>query len=538
MRSVMAITLLGIIFGTFASEDLTCIATGLLIQRGQIGVGAGILACTTGIFAGDVGLWAIGRVFGRAALAWPWTARRLRGQNFENARDWLNRHAAGAIVASRFLPGTRFALYVVSGVLRLPGAVFMPWALVGTILWTPTIVLLTATLGDVFVGRIAPLVGSGWTSRLMVAGTIVLALRIARTAGSAAHRIRFAARVARWRRWEFWPMWLFYAPVAAWIGCLALRHRGLATITAANPGMPDGGVVGESKFDILSKLPRDAAIPSVRIPPAVADDRLSTLRALAGAKGWSLPFVLKPDVGQRGVGVRLARSWDDVRTYLAAVPDAVLAQPYHAGPFEAGVFYYRIPGAARGRIFSITDKQFPVLVGDGRSTIETLIWTHPRYRLQGDTFAARHRAILTLVLDDGERFPIAIAGNHCQGTTFRDGRHLIAPALERRIDEIAQAYPGFFVGRFDIRYSDVDAFMAGLDVSVVELNGVTAESTNIYDPQGSLLAAYRVLFRQWSIIFTVGAANRRVGAAISTSRRLVELVRTHLTRRITCAISD
>jgi membrane protein DedA with SNARE-associated domain len=63
------ITLLGIIFGTFASEDLTCIATGLLIQRGQVGVSAGILACTAGIFVGDVGLWAIGRVFGRAALA-------------------------------------------------------------------------------------------------------------------------------------------------------------------------------------------------------------------------------------------------------------------------------------------------------------------------------------------------------------------------------------------------------------------------------------------------------------------------------------
>ena len=111
------ITLLGLIFGTFASEDLTCIATGLLIQRGQIGVSAGILACAAGIFAGDVGLWAIGRVFGRAALAWPWTARRLRTQKVEDAHDWLERHAAGAIVASRFLPGTRFALYVMSGAL-------------------------------------------------------------------------------------------------------------------------------------------------------------------------------------------------------------------------------------------------------------------------------------------------------------------------------------------------------------------------------------------------------------------------------------
>src|SRR5438445_557471 len=106
--------LLAIMAGTLASEDLTCIATGLLIQRGEIGVTPGILACTAGIFVGDVGLWALGRVFGRAALLWPWTARRLRHHTLEDTHRWLERHAAGAIVGSRFLPGTRFALYVMS----------------------------------------------------------------------------------------------------------------------------------------------------------------------------------------------------------------------------------------------------------------------------------------------------------------------------------------------------------------------------------------------------------------------------------------
>ena len=72
------LTLLAIAFGTFASEDLTCVATGLLIQRGQVGITPGILACTAGIFVGDVGLWAIGRIFGRGLLAWPWAARRLK----------------------------------------------------------------------------------------------------------------------------------------------------------------------------------------------------------------------------------------------------------------------------------------------------------------------------------------------------------------------------------------------------------------------------------------------------------------------------
>ena len=98
-----------------------------------------------------------------------------------------------------------------------------------------------------------------------------------------------------------------------------------------------------------------------------------------------------------------------------------------------------------------------MIVGDGISTVEDLIWTHPRYRLQADTFLTRHRAARARVLGLGERWPLGIAGNHCQGTLFRDGRHLITPALERRIDDIARAFDGFFVGRFDVRYADVDA---------------------------------------------------------------------------------
>jgi membrane protein DedA with SNARE-associated domain len=532
------LTLLGIAAATLVSEDLTCIGTGLLIQRGQIGISPGILACTAGIFAGDVGLWLLGRIFGQAALAWPFAARRLRSQATDDIRAWLNRHAAGAIVASRFLPGTRFALYLMSGMVRLPALVFAVWALVGALLWTPTIVLLTATLGDAFVRRITPFVGMGWAPRLLAAAAMIAALQLARWAAAAPRRMRIAARLARWRRWEFWPMWLFYAPVACWIAGLAVQYRGLTTITAANPGMPDGGLVGESKFDILCRLPADVTVPTAWVAPGTAKERLAALTDIVASRGWPLPLVLKPDVGERGAGVRLVHDWDSARTYLGATAEALIAQPYHPGPFEAGVFYYRMPGQPRGRILSITDKRFPVLVGDGRSTIETLIWTHPRYRLQGDTFAARHANDLTRVLVAGERFTLAIAGNHCQGTMFCDGAHLITHMLERRVDEIARQYPGFFVGRFDIRYHDERAFMEGRDLAIVELNGVTAESTNIYDPNGTLLDAYRVLFRQWSIIFAIGAANRRDGAPVSSWRRINGLVRAHLSGRCVPALSD
>lgn len=527
-----------IVLGTFVSEDATCIAAGLLIQRGQIGLTRGILACVVGIYVGDLGLWALGRVFGSALLRWRWARQRLSHRRVRDAHDWLEHHAAGAIVGSRFLPGTRFVLYVMAGVLRLSGAVFALWSLIAALLWTPTLVLLSASLGDAFAARLSPLVGSAWSARVGAALVAFIVVHAGRKIGDPGARRRLSARLARWSRWEFWPAWLFYLPVSVWIAWLAFRHRGLATITAANPGMPDGGLVGESKFAILQQLPAQWTIPSALIEGGAIAARIDRLRVECDARCWQLPIILKPDVGQRGVGVRLIRTWNSAADYLAAVDAPVVAQPYHPGPFEAGIFYYRLPAWPRGRIFSITDKLFPVLVGDGRSTIEALIWSHPRFRLQASTFAARHEASLDRVLVAGERFPLAVAGNHCQGTLFRSGRHLITPALEDRIEEIARAYPGFFVGRFDVRYSDVEAFTAGRDLAIVELNGVTSESTDIYDPDGSLWSAYRTLFEQWRIIFAIGRANRQAGARTASIARLLGLAWSHVTTRPALSLSD
>ena len=71
---------------------------------------------------------------------------------------------------------------------------------------------------------------------------------------------------------------------------------------------------------------------------------------------------------------------------------------------------------------------------------------------------------------------------------FLDGAELITPAVEARIDEIARQVPGFFIGRFDVRYASLEAFRRGDDLAIVELNGVTSESTNIYDPDYGAVA--------------------------------------------------
>ena len=513
----MLITAVALALSTLVSEDLACIAAGALIARGDLSPAAGVLACALGIFGGDCALWALGR-FGAGLAPRLWSVRRL-------PRLTPGRHAGLLLLASRFVPGTRVPLYVSAGLARVSFRHFGLWTGLAVALWTPAVVLASARAGEA--GASAPGGGVVW----LVAGAVASVVALTRGARLVADRQRWTAFLnacRRIRRWEFWPPWLFYAPVALWVAWLAVRHRGVTTMTACNPGMQDGGVVGESKAAILAGLPVDCTIPFHRLASGREARALAAALEHMSVAGWAFPLVLKPDVGQRGVGVRLVRSIEQLAEYLATSDGAVLMQPFHEGPYEAGIFYYRWPGESQGRVLSITDKRFPVVEGDGLSTVRQLIEAHPRYRLQSRLFFARHAASLDRVLAVGERMPLAIAGNHAQGTTFHDGAHLWTPALERRIDAIARHYPGFFIGRFDVRYRDVAAFMAGRDLAVVELNGATAESTNIYDPDRTLLNAYRVLFRQWALVFAIGAANRKRGARPTSLRRLAALVTRHL----------
>lgn len=504
------ITLLAM--ATLLSEDLTCIAAGELIRRGEITAFTGVFGCFAGIYAGDLLLWALGRAVGPRVLGWRWIGKRVSRHRVEQLGDWFDRRAPLAVISARFMPGMRLPVYLGAGLLNRNGARFAFWTFIAAAIWTPLLVLLVGRAGSEFIAPLERYTGGGWIAVASVVIAGVGLVRLTVSIVSSTRRAKLMARISKIWRWEFWPMWLFYLPVLPWIAWLSIKHRSFMIITAANPGIPLGGFVGESKLAIMRSIKHPAAIET----------------KCARDMTFDFPAILKPDVGQRGAGVKLVRSIDEAREYLSNIPGEIVAQPFHPGPFEAGVFYYRIPGESCGEIFSITDKVFSHLTGDGESTVEELIWRHPRFRMQAATFLSRHHDAKDHILACGETFELALAGNHCQGTMFRDGAHLITPALERAIDEIAKSFDGFYFGRFDVRYSDVAQFKMGRDITVIELNGVTSESTNIYDPGWSLRRAYRTLMRQWTILFEIAAANAARGRSIATARELVHAIRQHL----------
>jgi hypothetical protein len=332
------------------------------------------------------------------------------------------------------------------------------------------------------------------------------------------------SKLGRLRRWEFWPTWAIYAPMIPWLSALALRH-GLTCATATNPAMPLSGIVGEFKHDILRHLPPEVTLPARLIDPASADQRIAQLDAIMAEQTWSWPIVLKPDAGERGSGVRLIHSRNQAIAYLTSHRAPLIAQKFHPGPYEIGLFYVRLPSWKRGRIFSITDKRFSSVVGDGSQSIESLILRNPRLRLQASVFLERLGPRAASIPSAGERVSLGFAGNHCQGTMFVDGAHLITRPLTLAIDRVAKAYPGFYFGRFDLRYTDPDELAQGRGFAIVELNGLTSESTNIYTPGWSFWRGQRVLRRQWGYAFAIARENIARGHKPATLAELWRCVR-------------
>ena len=281
------------------------------------------------------------------------------------------------------------------------------------------------------------------------------------------------------------------------------------------PGNFSGGFVGESKIETLAELSASCGAftaDAYLLKGAAPAERFAAVERLRRRHGIEFPFVLKPDVGSRGVGVKVIRTSEQARAYLEQTSAPLVMQRYAPGPGEAGIFYYRHPGEPRGRIFAMTEKLFPTLTGDGAHTIEELIWRDSRARFMAKKYLKRLGPRSSDVPAAGETIKLVESGNHAQGCIFRDGMRLWSQELEDRIDAISQKVHGFFIGRYDVRYSSEEDLRSGRSFQIIELNGASSEATNIYDARNTLWSAYRTLFRQWDLVFAIGDANRHLGA--------------------------
>ena len=190
--------------------------------------------------------------------------------------------------------------------------------------------------------------------------------------------------------------------------------------------------------------------------------------------------------------------------------------------------YSRLPEAKKGRIHSVVQKEFLSVVGDGESTLKSLFQKSERTRYHFDMVMAMYHDELEEVLPKGKRKELISIGNHCRGTTFLDGNHLITQKLVEVFDVIAKPIEGFYFGRFDLRVTNLDDLYQGENIKIMELNGVNSEPAHIYDPQMPLFKAYKVMFKHWGIIYRISSINHRNGVPFEPLWKTVKTVRKHI----------
>jgi membrane protein DedA with SNARE-associated domain len=495
---------------TFFSEDAATLGGAAMAAAGLLATPLGLAACFLGIWLGDLGLYGLARYFGRPLLKRNWVRRRVNEDRLARSEAWWKKRGLLVLLVARFVPGLRLPTYLIAGTLAVPFLSFAAVTALMGLVWVPLIFALVRIAGM----QTAVWYGAAKGPLIVVAGAILLTAGLSLLFRERLRSLIQAPALQRWLQWEFWPARLFYLPIGLNYVRLGLKYRGINLPTIANPGMLTGGIVGESKHATLQDLVRTSADFTARsalITEITPSERMKQFEALCREYRLELPVVLKPNIAHRGSGFRLVRALEDARDYLEQVSGDVVLQEYAAGPCEAGIFYYRFPQEDRGRIFAITEKIFPIVSGDGVHTLEQLIRADRRAAIMASTYLKRHHAIRDKVLPIGQRLKLVEAGNHCQGCIFRDGMHLWSEALEARIDQISRQIPGFFIGRYDVRYPSDGDIKRGENFKILELNGAASEATSIYDNRNSLFRAYATLFEQWDLVFAIGAANRNLG---------------------------
>ena len=273
-------------------------------------------------------------------------------------------------------------------------------------------------------------------------------------------------------------------------------------------------MLGESKYDVLKLVPDQYKPKTVFVDYPATKTRILDL---LHQHHFQFPVIFKPDLGERGFMVKRIFNEDDIDAYLKKIKVNFLIQELIDLPVECGVFYTRFPNEKDGKVTSVVLKEMLVVAGNGFATLQELILDKPRAKLQFEVLKETYADKINSIVPTGETVELNAIGNHCLGTKFLSGEHLINERLSQTFDAISKQISGFYFGRYDLRCASVEDLCLG-KIKIMELNGCGAEPAHIYHPGFSLWKALQILAIHWKNMFTISVQNHKRGVAYLSFR--------------------
>ena len=308
--------------------------------------------------------------------------------------------------------------------------------------------------------------------------------------------------------WEYWPMQFLYLPVYVQHLWLSIKARHPFFFLVTNPAIDEGFILSDSKHRTLQLVPEENRPKSFLVKPKSTPDFILELMEV---NQINFPIILKPDIGFRGLLVHKLDDKVALGKVLSKITVNHIVQEYIDCPVEVGVFYYRFPNEEKGIIPSITIKEFLKVKGDGKHTLAELVTLNPRAILQEEKLKKNFASQWDTIIEDEEELILEHIGNHNRGTKFVNANYLYDQDLQNVFDKLNEKMQGFYFGRFDIRTTSIEDLKAGKNFKILEVNGVGAEPTHVYDPDYKLIVAWKEMLHLWRIIFKIAIINKRSG---------------------------
>ncbi|RUA12425.1 MAG: hypothetical protein DSY82_01345 [Flavobacteriia bacterium] len=314
----------------------------------------------------------------------------------------------------------------------------------------------------------------------------------------------------KFTQWEHWPTLMFYIPLIPYFGFKILSKGKLLYYLNTNPGILYSGNGTESKYETLLKIPEAFRPKSILFKKG---DSFKLLLQQLEEKGIEFPLIAKPDIGFRGYLVKKIDSKQKLRSYTENFDENIIIQEFVPYQKELGIFYHRLPNKRSGKITSVTIKKFLVLKGNGKDTLKELMQNDKRAFLYYDLFRIIHKKNLKKIIPKNEKITLSVIGNHSKGTEFINGEHLINRELEEFTDKIALQIDGWYYGRIDLKYKNMEDLLKVKNFKILEVNGIISEPTHIYDASHKK-ASYRnaviSIKKHWEILDKIARKNMKM----------------------------
>lgn len=308
--------------------------------------------------------------------------------------------------------------------------------------------------------------------------------------------------------WELWNFFVLYAPLGfvwLWYG---IRSRAFWFFSPSNPTITFGGFEGEGKKEMYDQLPPQFIPRTIYI---MHDLPFEEVRQRIADAGFTYPFIVKPDVGMKGILFRKIDNEEQLHKYHERIPVEYIVQDLVELPVEVSVFYYRHPAEQKGTVSGFIHKELLHVVGNGQHQLEQLIKDHPRAKHRYEEMKHRHGHRFDRVIPEKEIFYLSYAGNHNRGAHFTNLHREIDENLHKVFDELSHYNGQFYYGRYDIKTSSIEDLKKGQHFLILEFNGCGAEPNHIYDCGMSIWQAYGEILKHWRALYKISRYNYRHG---------------------------